>query len=64
MAGFKQTVRLKLVKNHHKIERTRLLGELVACGFVAVETHFILFSVVLVVWFVADVLYWMEGGEA
>lgn len=50
--GIKQRVHL----NQHRVEHGRIWCEIVGCGFVAVETHFLVFVLALLVWAVQDIL--------
>lgn len=42
-------------KVHKHAPKARLTGEAIAAFFVSLETHFLVFSMILAVWFVLDV---------
>ena len=48
-------VKLLAHKHKHHLERARVISEILGCGFVAMETHIVLFVVVLAVWAVVDI---------
>ncbi len=41
---------------HKAAPRARLTGEAIAAFFVALETHFLIFSLILVAWLILDLL--------
>ncbi len=54
-----KSVHVRLHAKAHKhakhIERGRVMSELIACGYVFMETHFISFACLCVVWAIVDV---------
>lgn len=43
-----------VAKVHKHVGKGRTISEMIACVFVALETHFTIFAVSLIVWFVID----------
>lgn len=69
MNGIKSKIKYVHVRLHAKahkhtkhIERGRVVSEAIGCGFVILETHFISFAVVCVVWIIMDVAKLFEDA--